>query len=237
MPDVHALGGNIRLYADNKVFYVYESATGNPYAFFGDLKAYVTAKLMWNAYQPVDPLIDRFMKAIYGPAAGKAREVLDLFETYERDLVNTRMGYGEDVCNTNWPDALFERAAGLWKEAESLAAGTPHAEVVHRARFGNDTTRLARYVSRLAEGEPVDESASMRDEMLAVAKELLEIDAEREKRIAANPDEKCWKWGWGWESRRKLKPKIKSFVDGRKVRSSKKRSRSDRKSKRSEKAK
>ena len=182
-----------------------------------------------------NPLIDRFMKAIYGPAAGKAREVLDLFETYERDLVNTRMGYAEDVCNTNWPDALFERAAGLWKEAESLAAGTPHAEAVHRARFGNDTTRLARYVSRLAEKEPVDESASMREEMLAVANEMLEIDAAREKSLAADPDAKVWKWGWGWESRRKLKPKVLSFVNGRKIRSGKKRSRQNRKG--SEKAK
>lgn len=237
MPNVHALAGNLRLYADNGVPYVYESATGCPYAFFGDLKAYVTAKLMWNVHQPLEPLIERFMKACYGPAAGKAREVFDLFENYERDLVNVRMSYSEDATSTNFPSSLFERAAVLWKEAQKAADGKePYADFARRGRFGNDTTRLFRYLNTWARQgvrEPADED--YRQEMLAVAREFAEIDRQRIAAEEAAGDEKPTFGGWGWSytSRKNFKALVYSFLGsgGQSVKASKPEKKSRKKTK------
>ncbi len=222
MPDVHALAGNIRLYADKNVFYVYECVTHgvqNPYAFFWELKAYVCAKLMWNAYQPLDPLVERFMVACYGPAAGKVREIYDLFENFERDREHSFMGYQENMCSTNFPDVLFERAAALWKEAEALAASqAPFADMVHRGRLGNDMTRVARHVCRLAEDSGFGRDDPARAaEMLAAAKEIAAVEAKRCADKEANPAAPSWDWGYTWTSRLRLKEKVEAFVEGRPI--------------------
>lgn len=221
MPDVGALAGNIRLFADNKVQYVYESGDGCPYSFFFDLKAYVIAKLLWNAHQPLEPLVDGFMKACYGPAADEVRAVYDLFEKHEYDRETMRMGYALDATKTNiFPTALFEQAAVHWKKAAMLVGDTqPYAEMVRRGRVGNDSVRLIRYCYDLACGDtPAFDSPAYREEMLACAREFMAIE---EARVAAaggaKGKKKQWGWGWAMDGRACHYPLIKAFLDGKKL--------------------
>ena len=220
MPDVHALAGNIRLYADSGVSYVYESADGCPYSFFWELKGYVIAKLLWDAHQPLEPLLGRFMKAVYGPAAPHARAALDIFENYPREIVKVRMGYAESVASTNFPDALFDRAAAEWKAAERAVGGMqPFAEYVRKGRVGNDSVRLVRYVYHLACGEtpPVD-TPEYRAEMKAAAAEFMAIEDARVAKAKKSSNGKApWSWGWSLDSRINLYPLIKAFHEDRKI--------------------
>ena len=220
MPDVHALAGNIRLYADSGVSYVYESADGCPYSFFWELKGYVISKLMWDAKQPLEPLLERFTKAVYGPAARHARAALDIFESYPREIVKVRMGYAESVASTNFPDALFDQAAKEWKAAEKAVGGAaPYAEYVRKGRVGNDSVRLVRYVYHLACGEkpPVD-TPEYRAEMKAAAAEFMAIEDERVAAAKKHPNGKpAWSWGWSLDGRINLYPLIKAFHEGRKI--------------------
>ena len=222
MPDVGALAGNIKLFADNNVKYVYESGDGCPYSFFFDLKAYVISRLLWDANQPLEPLVDGFMKACYGPAADEVRSIFDLFEKHDYDRVALRMGYGVDATKTNfYPTALFEDAAKRWRKAAALVGNAaPYAEMIRRGRVGNDSVRLIRYCYSLACGEtPAFDSPAYREEMLKVAKEFMDIE---NARVAAAKGPKGkkkapWSWGWAMNGRACHYPLIKAFLEGKKM--------------------
>ncbi|MGN1215866.1 MAG: DUF4838 domain-containing protein [Candidatus Cryptobacteroides sp.] len=47
---------------------------------FGDLRAYVLARLMWNPDEDMESLVTGFMDAFYGDAAAHVREFLDLLQ-------------------------------------------------------------------------------------------------------------------------------------------------------------
>ena len=223
MPDIGALAGNIRLFADSKVRYVYESGDGCPYSFFFDLKAYLISKLLWNAYQPYEPLVDGFMKACYGAAAGEVRQVLDIFERHDYDRVALCMGYGVDATKTNmFPTALFDRAAVHWKRAAELVGDVePYASMVRRGRIGNDSVRLIRYCYDLACGDrPETDTPEYRAEMQAAAKEFLTIENARvADAVEAKGGKKKapWSWGWALNGRACHYPLIKAFSEGSKM--------------------
>jgi len=223
MPDVGALAGNIRLYADNNVEYVYESGDGCPYSFFFDLKAYVISKMLWNAHQPLEPLVDGFMKGCYGPAAGEVRAALDLFEKHDFDRTARRMGYALDATRTEiFPTALFDRAAQHWKRAAELAGTTePYASMVRRGRIGNDSVRLIRYCYSLACGEkPATDTPEYKAEMLAAAKEFMDVENARVAAAKNGADGKKkapWSWGWALDGRACHYPLIKAFLEGKKI--------------------
>ena len=223
MPDVGALAGNIRLYADNNVSYVYESGDGCPYSFFFDLKAYVISKMLWDAHQPLEPLVDGFMKGCYGPAADEVRAVFDLFEKHDYDRTTLRMGYALDATNTNmFQTVLFDRAAQHWKRATELVGTTePYASMVRRGRIGNDSVRLIRYCYSLACREkPATDTPEYKAEMLAVAKEFMAIEDARVAAAKKDEDGKVkapWTWGWAMDGRACHYPLIKAFLEGKKM--------------------
>ena len=223
MPDIGSLAGNIRLYADSNVQYVYESGDGCPYSFFFDLKAYVISKLLWNAHQPLEPLVDGFMKACYGPAAGEVRTALDLFEKHEFDRTKIRFGYGVDATRVEYfPTALFDQAAGHWRRAAELVGNAqPYAEMVRRGRIGNDSVRLIRYCYNLACGDkPETDTPEYRAEMLKVAKEFMDVENARVAAAKVGSDGKKhapWTWGWAMDGRACHYPLIKAFLEGKKM--------------------
>ena len=45
---------------------------------FCELRAYLIAKLMWNPYQDIEPIIDDFLNGYYGPAGQYIRQYIDL---------------------------------------------------------------------------------------------------------------------------------------------------------------
>lgn len=129
---------------------------------------------MWNPDRDMGRLIDGFMSAYYGPAAKQARAVLDMFEGFPRDRVKYPMPYYDDILSPAFPDELFERAAGIWKEAASLAVEEPFASRVAISALQNDFTRVARYVSKRS--VPVDTHSPYHSEMKAAAARLLDYE-------------------------------------------------------------
>ena len=67
-PNLSAYAENIRFYHESGVRYLYEEGFRSPSASFTDLKGWLGAKLMWNPYQPGEPLVRRFCEAYYGKA-------------------------------------------------------------------------------------------------------------------------------------------------------------------------
>ncbi len=81
-PNFPAIPGNIRFFRDNRVVGLFEQgANDGPHAEFGELRAWLIAKLLWNPDQAVDALLDDFFAGYYGAAAAPIREYFDKLQT------------------------------------------------------------------------------------------------------------------------------------------------------------
>ena len=126
-PNVQVLQDNLRFFRDNGVRYIYEQGDYHGiHAWFGELKAYLIAKWMWNPDLSAEPLMDRFFRGYYGKAAPLVRKHYDEVESRQR----ARSASGgkplllyetipESVCDLEF----LERSLKLWREAEKLVAG------------------------------------------------------------------------------------------------------------------
>ncbi|MBR4611548.1 MAG: DUF4838 domain-containing protein [Kiritimatiellae bacterium] len=107
------------------------------HADFGELKAWLLAKGMWNPDRDWRPLAAQFIRGYYGEAAAPfVQEVFDLLNAPPMDEKAHPALIYEDAWNTNRvSDAALERAAALWTKAEAAAAeGDP--ECFHNVRMG-----------------------------------------------------------------------------------------------------
>jgi len=76
----YSLKPNLQFFRDHGVKGVFEQGMyqEGESGEFGDLRAYVLAKLMWNPEEDLEALIDNFMAAFYGEGAEYVREYFDL---------------------------------------------------------------------------------------------------------------------------------------------------------------
>ncbi len=68
-----------------------EAGTGISMANFSEMKIYCVSKLMWNAEQNLDALIDEFMTPYYGDAKDKVKEYFNAIHDYA-DYQNDKFG-------------------------------------------------------------------------------------------------------------------------------------------------
>jgi len=141
-PNFPALPGNIRFFRDNRVVGLFEQgANDGPHAEFGELRAWLIAKLLWDPDQAVEPLLDDFFTGYYGAAAGEIREYFDELQmlALKRDMPVRIF----DALRGKWLTMDFvERAERLWAGAEELAQGDP--DLLYRVRMGGITVLWAR---------------------------------------------------------------------------------------------
>ena len=125
-PNIMALQGNLKFFRANNVKYMFEQGDSRGlHADFGELRAWLLAKWMWNPDAPMGPLLDRFFTGYYGAAAPHARKVFDDLYSLPRDSVTQRLGIYEPVSSTNIPTAFFERAEKHWLAAAEAVKGDP----------------------------------------------------------------------------------------------------------------
>ena len=123
-PNYFVLGPNLRFYQASHVkgFFAqgaYQSNGGE----MAELKAWVTAQLMWNPHQDDRALIREFLHGYYGEAsAGPIADYLKLMSQAARDTSLTCFS------PVTAPFLNFEnlsRGEDLWREAERAAAANP----------------------------------------------------------------------------------------------------------------
>lgn len=70
-PNFHILKPNIQLFKKNHATMVFEQMNGGKQlgTDFGEMRAYIVEKLLWNPEQSVDSLMQTFMRGYYGDAA------------------------------------------------------------------------------------------------------------------------------------------------------------------------
>jgi hypothetical protein len=78
-PNLYLLQPNIQYFAENGITRIFEQAHGgNPIGEFGELRAWLTAKLLWDPYADTDLLIDDFLTGYYQEAAPSIKEYIEL---------------------------------------------------------------------------------------------------------------------------------------------------------------
>ena len=137
-PNLSVLRENMRFFADHHVRGMYPEGQFNSPASgeFGELKAYLLAKLMWDPYMSAveyDRRIDEFLEAYYGNGWRFIRAYIDLCESFTR---GRHMGiYGNPYAYFDKEKvlALEPYLDSLWDSAEELAAD--RADFVRRSRL------------------------------------------------------------------------------------------------------
>ena len=149
-PNVKSLQGNIRLFRDNNVRYVFEQGgCQGRHADFAELKTWLIARWLWNPELPEKELLDEFFAGYYGAGAPFVREY---FEELHGRNPDKRMGcYTPVTENPALSDEFLWRAKDLWRKAEAATADDPACS--YNVRMGAFSVDYA-LCERLPESDP-----------------------------------------------------------------------------------
>ena len=125
-PNILALQGNLKLFRDNGVIGILAQGDYTGWhADFGELRAWLMAKRMWNPDLPAEPLLDRFFNGYYGKAAPLARQAFDLvYDECATAAAKTNtppLVMYADIEREPPSEAVMEKVERLWLEAEAIA--------------------------------------------------------------------------------------------------------------------
>ena len=137
-PNLHTIRENMQFFADHNVKGMFEQGNGQgPSGEFGELRAYLLAKLMMNPYMTEEEYnthMDEFLAAYYGAGWKNIRKYIDQLSKFALD------GPGHTIYHapfTAVPEYLYRAMEyGLnkfWKDAEAQAGD--RVEYVKRSRL------------------------------------------------------------------------------------------------------
>lgn len=147
-PDYFTIGPSIQFFSKFGVKGVFEEgAYQSNGADMAELKAWVTAQMLWDPKQDPDKLIDEFLKGYYGLGAAPAvREYLNLMA---RESKGTHLGFSLGPGVPFLRRELMEEAGQTWSRALALAnqTGSPSvwAFAVYQSMMPVRYVRLARW--------------------------------------------------------------------------------------------
>lgn len=136
----YSLKPNLQFFRDHGVKGVFEQGMyqNGESGEFGDLRAYVLAKLMWNPEQDLETLIDSFMAAFYGPGAKYVREYFDLLH---KRVLDSGIHFGPAfACSDRFKDIFsdedLKHLDEVWKAAvEACEPGSKERTHVERSQI------------------------------------------------------------------------------------------------------
>ena len=138
-PNFHVLRENMQFFADHNVKGVYEQGNSqSPSGEFGELRAYLIAKLLMNPYMSKTEYyahMDEFLAAYYGDGWGYIRKYINTFTQYANASTGG-MGiynYPFGVLSKDSLDSLDDTFNEWWDAAE--AAAGDRLEYVQRSRW------------------------------------------------------------------------------------------------------
>jgi hypothetical protein len=145
-PNLRTLQDNARYFAAHSVKGVFEQGnyTGGRSGEFGELRAYMLTKALWNPDEAMDT--DAFMEAYYGAGAPFVQKYLDYIHEKVKDLHFNLVISAANLWNPLIPDEDIPMLDTLWAEAykAALAGGTT------AGGFGIPAELAARHVERSA---------------------------------------------------------------------------------------
>lgn len=144
-PNLHVRGPNLRTFAEHRVSGVKEAGVyATPVGEFNELSAYLGAKLLWNPYAEPEPIIQEFLDAVYGGAAGPLREWHRLLqERVEQGLFH--LGFVAAPGDPYLNDEVLRQGSALFDEAEARVSLEPERlERVRQVRLSLEYALIER---------------------------------------------------------------------------------------------
>ena len=198
-PNVYALQGNIKFFLRHNVKALFEQgAHQGRHAEFGELKAWLLAKWMWNPELPMKDLLDDFFPGYYGKGAPFVREYFE--KVHQLQMRHSAQPdkpllIFDGVVNPAIPDSFLEEAAALWVKA--IAATKDDKETSYNVRMGAfsvDYTRLER--SHRLLNLTKSRSVLPPEKLKSIARSLLDRMAEAKDIRLAEGDRSMMKQEW-----------------------------------------
>jgi len=182
-PNFGALAESVRWYKDIGVEGIHfqgDSMSGGG-GEFEELRAYVLAKLLWNAYVDVGQIIDDFLRGYYGKAARPIREYLNMLNDKVRDEHICMHLYSGPEAGYLTPEVL-QQANKYFDEAERLADNEEILDRVRKTRISIQYAQLTMPVEHvLFEGSVYPIPLDLPREYLPFLKQPAYVDLFRAK--------------------------------------------------------
>lgn len=126
-PNLRTLQPNLQYLHKNGVTAMFEQANRDTGGEFCELKAYILAKLMWDPYQDLEPIIDDFLNGYYGAAGKYIREYIDLMHTTmeQTDAKLSIFGRPWDNRNTFLTEEMIDKYYAIFDKAEEAVKDYP----------------------------------------------------------------------------------------------------------------
>ena len=135
MANVPVLQRNIQYFLAHHATSLFEQGNGQSFSGeLGELKAYLSAKLMWEPEGDVAMWTQEFLQGYYGNAAAPLARYLDLFHAHVA-ASNIHMGIRVPATWGHMPPDLIEKIDPLFDEAEALAEDEAVLSRVERSRL------------------------------------------------------------------------------------------------------
>ena len=137
-PNLHVLRENMRFFADNNVKGMFEQGNSQgPSGEFGELRAYLLAKLMMNPYMTEEEYnthMDEFLAAYYGPGWNNIRKYIDQISSLALTGRGHTIYHEPFTAVTQNLYEVLEKSINKWWNATEAAAGD-RLEYVQRSRL------------------------------------------------------------------------------------------------------
>ncbi|MPM58453.1 hypothetical protein SDC9_105284 [bioreactor metagenome] len=133
VPDFGLHQKNMQLFRDNNAVSMFmqgnsQSINGE----FGELRAYIFAKLMWNPDCDLEKVTDEFMLGYYGAGYKNIKKYMNILESRKSDLFKIATA-PENIINLSLPDLIL--CDNLWDAAEKAAADDAQLARIKRSRL------------------------------------------------------------------------------------------------------
>jgi len=127
-PNLRTLQPNLQYLHRNGVRAMFEQANRDNGGEFCELKAYILAKLLWDPYQDLDPIIDDFVNGYYGAAGTYIREYIDLMhDSMEKTGASLNIfGRPWDNRNTFLTEEMIKSYYSILNKAEEAVKNYPN---------------------------------------------------------------------------------------------------------------
>ena len=199
--NVYSLQGNMRFFRRNNVKAIFAlGAWQGRHADFGELKAWLLAKWMWNPDLPMKPLLDDFFAGYYGKGAPFVREYFEKLHRIQREYSSSPdhpLRVFDSEALPSLTGEFLAEASELWRKAADAVKDDPATSYnVRMGAFSVDYVRMERGC-KLLNLSRSDAGILSTEETQALARSLVaRLDEAKDIRIAESPRQnvkQCWR--------------------------------------------